>query len=145
MVPSPKLGGQERGGLSPSISLPVARAGKRSSTVIRNQWMQGAETRQCQTSICTYRRSLRLAWPEVCRWITYLAGSSSSRELRAGRTGPTVIALPWLPTALKSVQKRVRVSRRLSKFKLSVSACQSATRGCMTWGIGSIMEFSYPS
>ena len=38
---------------------------------------------------------------EVCRWITYLEGSSSSWDLRAGRTGPTVIALPWLQTALK--------------------------------------------
>ena len=48
-------------------------------------------------------RSLRRAWPEVCRWITYLAGRSSSWELRAGRTGPTVMVLPWLQTALKSV------------------------------------------
>ena len=56
----------------PSISLPVARAGKRSLTVIRNQWMQGAETRQCQTSISIYRRPLRRAWPEVCRLITYV-------------------------------------------------------------------------
>ena len=33
------------------------------------------------------------------RWITGLAGSSSSWELRAGRTGPTVKALPRLQTA----------------------------------------------
>ena len=43
--------------------------------------------------------------------ITYLAGSSSSWELSAGRTGPTVIALPWLQTARKTVSKRVRVSQ----------------------------------
>ena len=41
----------------PSISLLVARADTRSSNVIRNQWMQDAETRQCLTSICTYQRS----------------------------------------------------------------------------------------
>ena len=58
-----------------------------------------------------FRRPLRRAWPEVCRWITYLAGSSSSWELRAGRTGPKVIALPWLQTALKTLRKRVRVSQ----------------------------------
>ena len=57
------------------------------------------------------QRSLCRAWPEVCRWITYLAGSSSSWELRAGRTAPTVIALPRLQTALKTVRKRVRVSQ----------------------------------
>ena len=85
----------------PSISLLVARAGKRSSTVIRNQSMLGAEKRQCQTSNPHLQRTLRRAWPEVCRWITSLAGSSSSWELRAGRTGPTVIALPRLQTALK--------------------------------------------
>ena len=33
------------------------------------------------------------------RWITGLAGSSSPRELRAGHTGPMVIALPRLQTA----------------------------------------------
>ena len=33
------------------------------------------------------------------RWITGLAGSSSSWELRVGRTGPTVKALPRLQTA----------------------------------------------
>ena len=33
------------------------------------------------------------------RWITGLAGSSSPWELRAGRTGPTVKALPRLQTA----------------------------------------------
>ena len=43
VVPSPKLGIQERSGLPPSISLLVARAGKQSSTVIRNQSMLGAE------------------------------------------------------------------------------------------------------
>ena len=43
---------------------------------------------------------LRCAWLEVCRWITYIAGRSSSQELRAGRTGPTIKALPWLQTAL---------------------------------------------
>ena len=129
VVPSTKLGGQERGGHPPPppptcISLPVARAGKRSSTVIRNQWMQGAETRQCQTSIRTFRRSLGRAWPEVCRWITYLARSSSSRELRAGRTAPMVIALLWLQTLLN----RCETCPRLSQFKLSVSAYRSAAK-----------------
>ena len=55
------------------------------------------------------------AWPEVRRWSTYLAGSSSSWELRAGRTGPTVIALPRLQTALK-IDAQTRP--RLSKLKL---------------------------
>ena len=32
------------------------------------------------------QRTLRRAWPEVRRWSTYLAGSSSSWRLRAGRT-----------------------------------------------------------
>ena len=36
---------------------------------------------------------------------TFLAGSSSSWELRTGRTGPTVIALPRLQTALKNGAK----------------------------------------
>ena len=103
----------------PSSSLLVARAGKPSSTVIRNQSMLGAEKRQCQTSNPHLQRTLRRARPEVCRWITSLAGSSSSWELRAGRTGPTVIALPLLQTAHKMVRKRVRQ-------KLSVSACRSA-------------------
>ena len=61
--------------------------------------------------IRTFSAPLRRAWPEVCRWITYLAGSSSSWETRAGRTGPTVIALPRLQTAHKTVRKRVRVSQ----------------------------------
>ena len=56
---------------------------------------------------------------------TYLAGSSSSWELRAGRTGPTAIALPRLQTALKTVRKlavrkRVRVSQSY-KIGLSLS------------------------
>ena len=55
----------------------------------------------CHTSNPHLQRTLRRAWPEVCWWSTYLAGSSSSWELRAGRTGPTVIALPRLQTALK--------------------------------------------
>ena len=86
---------------SPLASASTWRAGTRRSTVIRTRWMQGEETRQWQTSICTFRRHLRHARPEVSRWITYLAGSSSSWELRAGSTGPTVKALPWLQTALK--------------------------------------------
>ena len=53
--------------------------------------------------IRTFRHPLRRAWPEVCRWITYLAGNSSSWELRADRPGPTVITLPWLQTARKTV------------------------------------------
>ena len=97
------------------------RAGMRSSTVIRNRWMQGEEKRQCQTSICTLRRSLRRAWLEVCRWITYLAGSSSSRELRAGGTGPTLIVLPWLHTALKTVRKRASASVKIQTIGLSPS------------------------
>ena len=113
MVPSPKLGVQERGGLPPSISLLVARAGKRSSTVTRNQSMLSAEKRQCQTSNPHLQRTLRRARPEVSRWITCLAGSSSSWELRAGRTGPTVIALPRLQTALKNGEK---THPRLSKL-----------------------------
>ena len=57
----------------------------------RNKSMLGAEKRQCQTSNPHLQLTLRRAWPEVGRWSTYLAGSSSSWELRAGRTGPTVI------------------------------------------------------
>ena len=60
--------------------------------------------------IRTFSVHLRRARPEVYRWITYLAGSSSSWEPRAGRTGPTVIALPRLQTARKTVHKRVCVS-----------------------------------
>ena len=45
-------------------------------------------------------------------WSTSLAGSSSSWELRAGRTGPTVIALPRLQTAPKmGAQTRPRRSK----------------------------------
>ena len=54
---------------------------------------------------CTLSVTLRRSWAEVCRWITYLAGSSSPWELRAGRTGPTVIALPRLQTATKNGEK----------------------------------------
>ena len=61
--------------------------------------------------IRTFSVHLRRAWLEVHRWKTYLAGSSSSWELTAGRTGPTVIALTRLQTALKTVRKRVRVSQ----------------------------------
>ena len=50
----------------------------------------------------TYQRPLRSCTAlEVCQWITYLAGSSSPREIRAGRTGPTTNTLPWPQTALK--------------------------------------------
>ena len=85
----------------PQASASSWRSGKRSSTVIRNQSMQGSKKRQCQTSNPHLQRTLRRAWPEARRWSTCLAGSSSSWELRAGRTGPTVIALPRLQTALK--------------------------------------------
>ena len=57
---------------------------------------------------------------EVCQWITYLAGSSSPEELRAGRTGPTANALLWLQSALKSVRKW-----RLCLSKLKLSVCPS--------------------
>ena len=71
--------------------------------------------------ISTFSVLLRHTWPEVRRWSTYLAESSSSWELRAGRTGPTVIALPRLQTALKTVRKRVRVSQSYNLgFSLSV-------------------------
>ena len=59
----------------------------RSSTVIRNWWMQGVEKRQCLTSTALSRAHLRRAWWEVCQWIACLAGGSSSGELRARSYG----------------------------------------------------------
>ena len=52
-------------------------------------WLPGKLIHVC--SICIFIYSIR--------WITGLAGSSSSWELRAGHTGPMVIALPRLQTA----------------------------------------------
>ena len=54
------------------------------------------------------------AYPTLCMAMVlsyYLAGSSSSWELRAGRTGPKAIVLPRLQTALETVRKRVHVSQ----------------------------------
>ena len=102
--------------------------------------------------IRTFSVLLRRAWPEVGRWITYLAGSSSYWEPRAGRTGPTVIALPRLQTAL-NIGARTRP--HLSKLKtigLSLSVRSeirmidvSTYEGAYDMGIGSAMGFSSPS
>ena len=81
----------------PSISLFVAHARKQSS--IDAGCIKAPMPDLEQHS--HLQRTLRRTWPEVCRWSTYLAESSSSWELRAGRTGPTVIALLRLQTALK--------------------------------------------
>ena len=52
---------------------------------------------------------------EVC-----LAGSSSSGELRAGRTGPTTNALAWPQTAFKWCASIVRVSQSCNFWSLPV-------------------------
>ena len=145
MVPSSKLDGQERGGLPPSISLPVARAGTRSSSVIRNRWMQGEETRQCQTSICTLRRSLRRAWLEVCRWITYPGAKSWPYGAHGNNT-------PLASNCVKTVRHSVRV---IQKLELSVSAVRGQRKmmsvvrayevGRFGWGIVSAIKISCPS
>ena len=84
--------------------------------------------------------------------VIFACGSSSSWELRAGRTGPTVIALPRLQTAPKMVRKRVCVGQKLNYRSLPVGPQRGkddrreyVRRGRTTWGIGSAMWFSYPS
>ena len=58
---------------------------------------------------------------EDCRWNTYLAGGSSSGELRADRTGPTINSLPWPQTALKRCASAVSSYLRVITFGLCPS------------------------
>ena len=85
---------------------------------------------------------------EVYRWITSLAGGTSSRQLKVGRTGPTAESTPLASNCVKMV------SKRLSKLKSSVSDRRSAAnnddrredvRRGIEWGIDSAMKFSCPS
>ena len=54
------------------------------------------------------------------RWITGLAGSSSPWELRAGHTGPMVIALPRLQTATTKRCENASASVKLNYRSLPV-------------------------
>ena len=89
----------------PSNSLLVARAGNVELDRYPQLMLPGQKSANMPDLDWTLSVPLRRSWAEVCRWITYLAGSSSSWELRAGRTGPTVIALPRLQTAIKNGAK----------------------------------------
>ena len=101
----------------------TARAGMRSSTVIRNIWMQGAEKHQRLTSTALSRVPLRYAWLEVCRWHTSLARGSLSWELKAHSYGSTALSTPLDSNSVKMVR---RAASALDHPFTSVSARPSA-------------------
>ena len=84
----------------PSNSLLVARAGNVELDRYPQLMLPGVQNTLIRpTSIELTSATCVVHGPRSDGWITGLAGSSSSWELRAGRTGPTVIALPRLQTA----------------------------------------------
>ena len=63
----------------------------------------------------------------VCRWNTYLAGSSSLRELRAGRTGPTANALPWPQNCIKIGEQAASAYVKIETIGLCPSVLSEIT------------------
>ena len=111
---------------------------------------------KCQTSICTLGRSLRCAWREVCRWITYTVAILVRKQFILGAKslpyGTPGNSTPLASYCVETVRNSVRVTQKL---ELLVSARPSVAKndehrvgvwgGRFEWGIGSAIKISCPS
>ena len=84
---------------------------------------------KCQTSICTLGRSLRRAWREVCRWITYTVAILVRKQFILGAKslpyGAPGNSTPLASYCVETVRNSVRVTQKL---ELSVSARPSVAK-----------------